>query len=455
MLVMMKFVTSMILIASFFFSPCSFSQSEKMKKISYIRIGELRLTSIDPKVQDQIKKNIITLILLKEGHELLFGDVSNDVASGIDILEVQFEAKNAGGESSDTYTLEAILYEPSSSKALAVRTQAGVVENAIVYQSSLLLEALFKVDFTALLEASREDKDRNNETRNERLERLRKEKRELLEKEKREAEKQQSLSNDPTLDPAIKNEQAEKKTKNVASKAVSISNFSSPDIDLSKMPPTPIGDGANKKPVGFFSYSIAYGNENLQSANIIEVTNELSYLGLRVEFDYFTDGIESNHFQLSSNVRKPMTDSEFEFSTRFNFSLSYNLTALSSVAYPFLGLSLETSSFVNLGPIGEGLRLWSTQTLWSFMGGTLDFKRLGVATSVSFYIGKSFIASTDYTSNTAKTGLDGQFIGVTLTQKIWRFLSLYASYKEVELSSQALQGLENASKEFSLGFRVW
>lgn len=205
---------------------------------------------------------------------------------------------------------------------------------------------------------------------------------------------------DKKEDPKIENpKKSSEGFKSEKSFPVSISNFSSPNINLEKLPYQP----DLPKPSLYkttFSYAVGLEKEAITS-NIVFGTNEA--VDLEINLDRLTFKFMANHFDngnghyfhfggaLSTNVG----ENEYGVGSRFMAFGDYHLDIYEEKVFAGPLAEIERNGYANLRDRGEGIKPVSTNLVWVGIGGKFVWEMSNRVVTTTLALKKTFIANSD------------------------------------------------------------
>lgn len=203
-------------------------------------------------------------------------------------------------------------------------------------------------------------------------------------------------NDEPKIEPPKKSSEGLKGEKNFP---VSISNFSSPNINLEKLPYQPdIPKPSLYKTT--FSYAVGLEKEAITS-NIVFGTNEAVDLEInldRLMFKFITNHFDNGnghyfHFggALSTNVGK----NEYGVGSRFMAFGDYHLDIYQEKIFAGPLAEIERNGYANLRDRGEGIKPVSTNLVWVGIGGKFVWEMSTRVITTTLALKKTFIANSD------------------------------------------------------------
>ncbi len=459
-----------IFILVFFVSiiPFKLLGQEKSEKLKFLQFRNFDVRGVNKDIIDQIKKTALSAGMSRSDYELLIGAKQTTKNESIEMHEIRLRVVPitwAGG-SSKGYLIEGVLIDVLTETSLNRILRARVPSTQIVFTVSQIFNGLLSgqkeelrpLDFEldGIVEPLPDLADPPANKQNAKPKGPKGDQAEKADV----SEEGEIASEPPDAEPEVtdsdknkdpkKNPQQPKKN-NLSNSEVKISNFDSPDIDLTRGENVLQSESTPWVFVHSFDLGLIYGRESISSVNIIDVSNNFSYSGILVEHYMNLDGEESNSVRSKFSLRRLASASEFEISPRISLESNFHLSAFSRILQPFIGLKLATSSFVNLAVRGEGFKNFGTTALWAEGGLYLDLRQLGFGTTIGASIGKTFLGSTDYSASEDGLEIQGDSLAIFFSQKVWSWLHLFGEYRGYEFTSISLQDFKNSYQEMSFG----
>lgn len=433
------------------------AQQAPTERLQYLQFRNFDLKGVSPDIKNQLRKVAYNIGMGLEDYQILIGGQTIQGSDSISLKEVRLRIAPITwrGGLSRGYYLEGVLIDKNTGETLNHIKRARIQEHQLVFTASQILSGLFgprEALLEPLADFDYEDgaaptNDLNENPKNDPDPKKEQQKRE---NEESETEPPTELA-EPEKEPPPNEEDDSEPSAEIREREVTISDFSSPDIDLTRGE-NPIR--SNTTPwdlVHSFDIGLSVSRENIDSTNIIEVSNQITNSGLSAVHYMNLDGTNSNKIRSRLSLSRPISKTEYKFKPRIIVGSYYHLSRFTRLFQPFAGLSLNSSSFVNLEGRGEGLRHFTTLALWYEGGIMIDLADLNLGTQIILSMGKTFTAESNYTAKDSSLALEGTLTTISLNQNIWKMFNLYYEFRNYNFTSLALQSFENTYQEQLIG----
>lgn len=242
-------------------------------------------------------------------------------------------------------------------------------------------------------------------------------------------------------------EEEEGKEKKKKKKDVKISEFASPDLDLTKerldttvKPPKPF------KVDSQIAFGLDFISETISSKSIIEVDNEIGMMGVYVDAALQFQENPTDRLHVGFRMTRITSENDYALTPPRMLHLRYKLGFVGIPIYFHAGFEFETQPFAQLGEAGEGIQAWEQSFLWYKGGLSLEFKSiLRMKTEIGGFIFSPFVAATNFGTENGegKVTLTGSKFEVYMIQQIWGNYNLKFGYYQSDITSQGLNNLQN------------
>jgi hypothetical protein len=242
-------------------------------------------------------------------------------------------------------------------------------------------------------------------------------------------------------------EEEEEKEKKKKKKKLTIAEFDSPDLDLTKerldttvKPPKPF------KVDSQIAFGLDFISETISSKSIIEVDNEIGMMGVYVDAALQFQENPTDRLHVGFRMTRITSENDYALTPPRMLHLRYKLGFVGIPIYFHAGFEFETQPFAQLGEAGEGIQAWEQSFLWYKGGLSLEFKSiLRMKTEIGGFIFSPFVAATNFGTENGegKVTLTGSKFEVYMIQQIWGNYNLKFGYYQSDITSQGLNTLQN------------
>lgn len=431
----------------FFFQLNAFSAVKEFKII----VDDNGVRDISHTDKRLIKKSAYEVIFFTKKFDLLLNDTESLTTSentyGLKIQVRKLKNQN--------YDLQFQLKDMSTNKLINIETSKSVSHQRIQYLSRKMLMKLFY----GQMYIEQEDRLKENKIiplkkKSKNAQKSSKSSKEL----KKSSAIAQSGSDElteeeePFFDELVDDKVAKKKKKK-KKKQVVISDFESPNIDISKesnaperFVPTNIAVNYN---TGFMS---GYNKSETISDSIIKTTTNTNQITLAVKGNR-RKGDSRGQLTFGAQLGKIVGDNEYGLSPDFLLSLGYEYDVYKRYLFVGVNANYEKSSFANLSTVGEGIVPWSNSLVW--VGPVLTINLFNENLKIYGEVSTSFTGSSDLGTKDESFPINGSRMkaGVDLNvYKKWG-LGLYASTKNLNSTASKDFKAETSSVGLEIVYR--
>lgn len=246
--------------------------------------------------------------------------------------------------------------------------------------------------------------------------------------------------------PVVVPEEKKKKKK----PKVAISNFDSPDIDLTYIAPPEIKKNTKRPPwLKEYDLRLNYILDQIQSEVVVKVSEDNQLLRMGGSFNFFPP--DSKHFNsLSVDIEKIFSEDRAQKPINFRTKLTRNLNVYERRYFLGAGLGLSSENFTNVNEQGTGLASWNNQLLWLSIGGLFYFDHRNLTHSVDIGLSKALIGLTNLSIQGETVPLGGNKIEVNLSYNLYRNYFFTSGLSAQALSSTS-GGLKYSQSQLYLG----
>ncbi len=242
-------------------------------------------------------------------------------------------------------------------------------------------------------------------------------------------------------------EEEDPKKKKKKKKDVKISEFESPDLDLTKQSL----DTTVKPPMPFkVDSKVAFGldfiSENISSKSIIEVENEIGLMGVYIDAALQFQENPTDRLHVGFRATRITSENDYSLTPPRMLHLRYKLGFQGLPIYFHAGFEYETQPFAQLGTAGEGIQAWEQSFLWYKGGLSLEFQSLfRMKTELGGFVFSPFVAATNFGTDNGEGNITmtGSKFEVYMIQQVWGSYNIKFSYFQSDITSQGLNNLEN------------
>jgi hypothetical protein len=406
------------------------------------------------KIDKEIRKTIMTMMFKGKRFTLLLNNDLNFEKSKINV----FKIKAIGERKGSLYDITLKLRDEGLGSEINTVSIVGIEERHVLFKVRSMVVKLFQ------------DKELPEDQNPEFLQEI-KDNKEKVDKEKN---KKRKISGGPVLGDQIINEieevarqnefeiakaKADQKREELLAKEenkevkkkkrpVSIANFSSPDLNLTKSIAKKKDKTSKFTAYYDFSYGLGYAREILNSkvnasiggvATNIEVVNNLALMQGFIKGNARLEPNEKMGVTGEMRISKILGKTDYKVSSPISLDV-YAFKGFEYIPITFrFGLRYETSSFANIGVASEEIQAWTSKFLWYNFGAELQIPIASNRLDVGFELGSVFNATTDHkTFGKQDTLLEGSRAGFYVRTRFWNKFSV--EIKSVRISSNTLGG---------------
>lgn len=243
-------------------------------------------------------------------------------------------------------------------------------------------------------------------------------------------------------------EEDEEKKKKKKKKDVKISEFASPDLDLTKerldttvKPPQPF------KVDSQVAFGLDFLTETISSKAIIEVNNNISLTGVYVDAALRFQEDPTDRLHVGFRMTRFSSENQYRLTPPRMLHLRYKLGFVGLPIFFHGGFEYETQPFAQLGVAGEGIQAWEQSFLWFKGGISVEFKSLfDMKTEIGGFMFSPYIAATNFgldQGSEGKVTLTGTKFEVYMIQQVWGKYNLRFAYFQSDITSQGINNLQN------------
>ena len=240
----------------------------------------------------------------------------------------------------------------------------------------------------------------------------------------------------------------ESKKKKKKKKEIKISEFDSPDLDLTKekldttvKPPQPF------KVDSQVAFGVDFLSETISSKAIIEVSNNINLTGIYVDAALQFQENPTDRLHVGFRMTRFSSENTFRLTPPRMLHLKYKLGFRGLPVFFYGGFEYETQPFAQLGNAGEGIQAWEQSFLWFKGGISVEFRSLfGMKTEIGGFLYSPYIAATNFgldQGSEGKVTLTGSKFEAYMVQQIWGKYNLRFAYFQSDITSQGLNNLQN------------
>lgn len=215
---------------------------------------------------------------------------------------------------------------------------------------------------------------------------------------------------------------------------VTISNFTSPNINLEKLPYKPEEIKISKY-VKSFSYETGVEKETIESSLVFtsseNVNTDISLSRLMLKFALnSSDDVNGNYLKHAFSFSKNIGDNEYKVGPKLTLGSSYHYEILERRLRLGASGELERSGYANLRSRGEGIQAITSTLLYGGVGMQLIFEISNYNSVLSLNFKRSFWGSSDIADGGNSAMIDGSKIELSLkttVYELWGISFLAAS----------------------------
>ncbi|GEM_PF-4108171 len=232
-------------------------------------------------------------------------------------------------------------------------------------------------------------------------------------------------------------------------KKVKIQSFSSPDLDLTKKSRAKKeGEGRNLEWMSRFDYSFGYqrevalSNVSLAQNEKLETETSIQRMAIKASSSTRIKGLVQ-HFHYGGSVSSVVAEDQYDIGPRINLYGNFNYDLYSSYVFAGVNLEYDKLSFVNISSRGQGLSVFSSNTVW--VGGGMRYidQIKGHVVSLEADVKKAMIANTNASSSGESVPLDGSKLHLQGRLALFKGWGVGLSYESIELTSVSSSDLNN------------
>jgi hypothetical protein len=436
--------------------------AQEEQAIRYLQFTGFDFRGLDAGIIRQLRTATYSIGMELPNYEIIIGNRSSDGTGSIAIDEVKLRVLPITWRNglSQGFYLEGVIYDTQTGEVKNHIKRTRIQEQQLVFTYGNLIRRLFgprEVNPEALPDFEFSQLPTPPPS----LSPPAKDKPDKPTQDKQEQSEDQ-VNDDPVNDnpeaPVVsedeeaKEEPEEEPEKPKRPNEVAISNFESPDVDLTRGENPIKSESRSWEFIHRFIFGLSYNTESISSENVIEVENDFINAGIHAHHFMNLDGSKSNLIRSRISMMRPQSETNFKFKARVLFGSYFHLSRFTPFFQPYIGLSRNSSSFVNLAQRGGGLRNFNTSTIWNEWGVVVDLTSLSLGTMVGFSIGTTLSSSTNYTAiDDTEVEMEGELKSFFIFQKIWRKISLFAELRTYSFRSPSIQAFENRYTEQALG----
>lgn len=446
-------------------SPLLFPQEEQLTDIEkqYILLDGPRIDKADKKLLTELRKTVMSILLKDPTYTILLNKDVNLRKSKLQAFRIDIVGNFKKDKSRDKnqYDLQMTLFNEKNGKTVREIYEIRIAERHLFYRIRIMVyELLYGEDYLQKLDKKAREKEKKRKSKREKLPKP--DFKSSLKKggDPKEIEKsEEGEPKDKLAKEKKKKEEelAKKKTKKSKKKTkVSISNFSSPDLDLRKESRRSGPEKGPFKAYYDFSYGMGYTRETLNSKAKVkisttttefEVENNLSLLQLMVRGNARLAPKDTMGLALQARLSRILGKTDFDVSApmSLDFFIFKGFEAL-PIQFSF-GFKYEAHSFANLGFASTGVQPWMNKIMWYTVGASLKIPVRNYWMSIGAEMGKVFSGSTNHQTKNTETPLGGSRLDIYLRSKLSGNLSLEFRKSTISVSSLGSANLDNSQDQ--------
>jgi hypothetical protein len=420
----------------------------------YLQFANFEIQHLPEQVRDQVRKSSYNFGMRLKQYEILIGNQRSALSEDISLHEISVRITPTTWREgqSQGYNIEVKLIDKNNDEILNQITRPRIHEHQIVFNLNQILSNIFNAKRQEMLTASLESGDNSPDSETTTASEL----------GDRSSPPPPDKNNDPDDESSYEEQSLDSKEKkndknepevsrNKREQEITISNFSSPDIDLTRGD-NPIKPTSNNwEFIHSFSAGLIVARESISSVDIIDVTNQVLSSGLTATHQMYFNGLNSNSLLTRATLMKPVSKTDFKFKPRTIINTHYVISRFRTFVQPFAGLGHSSSSFVNLGRRAEGLRHFDSSAEWALIGLRFDGRLVNLNSRLNLSVGKSISARTNFSSPNSTFEMAGNLLSIDISQKVWGILDLYYEMRRYQFTSEVLQDFVNTHNEHFIG----
>jgi hypothetical protein len=435
--------------------------SKKKEAKPYISIAKPNIKNVSDLQKRLIIRSAIGVVMKSGKYNMLFSSPKSFEDAKFKFYKLEMEgSKTKWGKNKVGYNLKFRLVDAYTKEVLRETIKTRIEERHLVFKAKLLQwELIFGKDKAKELE-----KEIEAQTEDELKEEEVKDPKEKDDKNNSDAKGADAQTPPPAVvdeasdlfaeagdkkekKKAEEEELEEKDKKEKKKKEIKISEFESPDLDLTKerldttvKPPKPF------KVDSQIAFGLDFISENISSKSIIEVENDIGLLGVYVDAALQFQENPTDRLHVGFRMTRITSENDYALTPPRMLHLRYKLGFVGLPIYFHAGFEFETQPFAQLGEAGEGIQAWEQSFLWYKGGLSLEFQSLfRMKTELGGFIFSPFVASTNFGTEKGEGSitLTGSKFEVYMIQQVWGNYNLKFSYFQSDITSQGLNSLEN------------
>lgn len=434
---------------------------KKKEAKPYISIAKPNIKNVSDLQKRLIIRSAIGVVMKSGKYNMLFSSPKSFEDAKFKFYKLEMEGfKTKWGKNKAGYNLKFRLVDAYTKEVLRESIKTRIEERHLVFKAKLLQwELIFGKDKAKELEkeieAQTEDELKEEEVKDP--------------KEKDEKNNNDSKGADARTPPPVPVDEAsdllaevgdkkekkkaeeeeleEKSKKEKKKKEIKISEFESPDLDLTKerldttvKPPKPF------KVDSQIAFGLDFISENISSKSIIQVENKIGLMGVYVDSALQFQENPTDRLHVGFRMTRITSENDYALTPPRMLHLRYKLGFVGIPIYFHAGFEFETQPFAQLGEAGEGIQAWEQSFLWYKGGLSLEFQSLfRMKTELGGFIFSPFVAATNFGTEKGEGSitLTGSKFEVYMIQQVWGNYNLKFSYFQSDITSQGLNSLEN------------
>jgi len=437
---------------------------KKKKAKPYISIAKPNIKEISDLQKRLIIRSAIGVVMKSGKYNMLFSSPKSFEDAKFKFYKLEMEgSKSKWGKNKAGYNLKFRLVDAYTKEVLREEIKTRIEGRHLVFKAKLLQwELIFGKD-----KAKEVKKELEAQTEDELIEE--EDAKDPSDKEKKEDPKGADANAAPPVDPdnpedsadvnlASKDkkkkkpeeeEEEEKKNKKKKKKKdVKISEFASPDLDLTKekldttvKPPQPF------KVDSQVAFGLDFLSETISSKSIIEVNNNISLTGVYIDAALRFQEDPTDRLHVGFRMTRFSSENTYGLTPPRMLHLRYKLGFVGLPIFFHGGFEYETQPFAQLGNAGEGIQAWEQSFLWFKGGISVEFRSLfNMKTEIGGFMFSPYIAATNFGLDQGSEGsvtLTGSKFEAYIIQQIWGKYNVRFAYFQSDITSQGLNNLQN------------
>jgi len=217
------------------------------------------------------------------------------------------------------------------------------------------------------------------------------------------------------------------------------------DLDLlpQAVQPKSIAGGPGRKALKSYSLAFDVIVQQVNSRDLISVTNTFTYLGINATASMQFDPASLDKLHFNFRYTQTVEAGDYEVPGMKQLGINYQKYIFNLPVTPIIGLEYETQSFVNLNTAGGGLKVNENKIIWYRGALELNFGLWRREFFLSGALAKSFAGSTNYGGNGKSVTIDGTKAEFSLRFEMFKKLFLQMTTSTARMQSQGIQNLVN------------